>query len=202
MPANNRILKEASLSLSHVPSLLLIIGYPVFWLELFFINPGAGRTTPLALLFFIVFLGYLIVANRREYARKSREAFQELVYSLFSDKFLFGLGLVLIIPIVLTALYASLLPPHLPQEYDVLNYHMTLPRQHLILHSFHPIPWATADYYFMPVDFALSPFWFATSLPNKFPQFLFILGLVAVTVSLMRHLNGNNYQKMGMIKST
>lgn len=81
---------------------------------------------------------------------------------------------------LLCAFYASLLPAHLVQEFDALNYHITLPRQHLLRGSFRHIPWSTADLYFLPVDFALAPFWLATSLPNKLPQFFFLLGLLGV----------------------
>ncbi|MBU3927966.1 MAG: hypothetical protein KKB74_09180, partial [Bacteroidetes bacterium] len=40
--------------------------------------------------------------------------------------------------------------------------------------------WSTADLFFLPIDFALAPFWLATSLPNKLPQFFFVIGLLAV----------------------
>ena len=80
----------------------------------------------------------------------------------------------------LCSFYASLLPPHLSQEYDVLNYHLTMPRQHLLIGSFRHIPWSTADLFFLPVDFALAPFWLSTLLPNKLPQFFFIFGVLGV----------------------
>lgn len=88
------------------------------------------------------------------------------------------------------AFYASLLPPHLVQEYDALNYHITLPRQHLLMGSFRHITWSTADLYFLPVDFALAPFWLATSLPNKIPQFFFLLGLLGVCFRFARRFSG------------
>lgn len=92
--------------------------------------------------------------------------------------------------ILLCAFYASLLPPHLVQEFDALNYHITLPRQHLLRGSFSHIPWSTADLYFLPVDFALAPFWLATSLPNKLPQFFFVLGLLGVCGRMARRFSG------------
>lgn len=84
---------------------------------------------------------------------------------------------------------AAFLPPHLIQEQDVLNYHYTLPRQHLIRNSFAHIPWSTGDLFPFPVQFALSPFWFVTTLPNKLPQFIFLFGLVLIAVNLLRQLN-------------
>lgn len=92
--------------------------------------------------------------------------------------------------ILLCAFYASLLPPHLVQEFDALNYHITLPRQHLLRGSFSHIPWSTADLYFLPVDFGLAPFWLATSLPNKLPQFFFVLGLLGICNRLAWRFSG------------
>ena len=91
--------------------------------------------------------------------------------------------------ILLCAFYASLLPPHLDQEFDALNYHLSLPRQHLLRGSFSLIPWSSADLYFLPIDFALAPFWLATSLPNKLPQFFFVLGLLGVGGCLARRFS-------------
>ena len=94
--------------------------------------------------------------------------------------------------IILCSFYASLLPPHLLQESDVLNYHITLPRQHLLLGSFSHINWSTADLFFLPIDFALAPFWLATPLPNKLPQFFFVLGLLGVCSRLAWRFSGKN----------
>jgi len=90
---------------------------------------------------------------------------------------------------LVSALYASLLPPHLLQEGDVLNYHTTLPRQHLLHNSFRHIPWSTADLFLLPIDFSLAPFWFVTALPNKIPQFFFLIGLLAVCARLARRFS-------------
>jgi hypothetical protein len=50
----------------------------------------------------------------------------------------------------------------------------------LLRGSFSHIPWSTADLFLLPIDFALAPFWFVTSLPNKLPQFFFVIGLLGV----------------------
>ena len=97
-------------------------------------------------------------------------------------------GFILGLFILTCALLAALQPPYLMQESDVMNYHMSVPRQHLILGSFAHIPWSADDLFFLPLDFALAPFWFVLPLPNKFPQFIFLLGLIGVVVNLCREL--------------
>jgi hypothetical protein len=93
--------------------------------------------------------------------------------------------------LLLRVFLASLLPPHLMQESDAMNYHLSMPRQHLITGSFAHVPWSADDLFFLPIDFALAPFWFAGALPNKFPQFIFFLGLLGVVFSLTRQLKGS-----------
>ncbi|MCB4755577.1 MAG: hypothetical protein LHV69_00845 [Elusimicrobia bacterium] len=88
------------------------------------------------------------------------------------------------LPLIIVVFYASLYPPHLLPELDVINYHYTLPRQHLIQRSFRHLPWSVADLYYLPVQFALAPYWFSTPLPNKFPQFLFLVGLWGLVAQL------------------
>ncbi|MBU4334550.1 MAG: hypothetical protein KKD07_08930 [Candidatus Omnitrophica bacterium] len=101
------------------------------------------------------------------------------------EKVFLVLGTFLCFFIILVALKASLLPPHLPQEYDSLNYHITIPRQHLIANSFSHISWATADLFLLPIDYALAPYWLATKLPNKLPQLFFAIGLFFVLFSIV-----------------
>jgi len=170
---------------SHLPTWLLILGYPIFWLELYFFDTSHGHTTWLAWTLFslvalvVVFSNFLSIKNS---FKKFCNEFKE--YSFFL-KFFIVFVLIFVIIILFASFIASLLPPHLPQEYDVLNYHITIPRQHLILSSISHIPWSVADLYLMPLDYSLSPYWLATEMPNKFPQFLFALGLLGVAASLM-----------------
>ncbi|MBF0384959.1 MAG: hypothetical protein HQL27_03715 [Candidatus Omnitrophica bacterium] len=96
----------------------------------------------------------------------------------------------MVILILAIGLYASFLPPHLIQESDAFSYHMTIPRQLLLRGSFEHIGWSFADLYLLPVDFALAPFWFCTKLPNKIPQFVFLLGLILASVSLAGKIGG------------
>lgn len=158
----------------------MVIGYPIYWLELYVFKAGYSRTTPLAwiisgvLAFIVIFLNYpKLVASTSNF----RAWF--LQEPLFVKLLLISIGFAAGV-ILLCGFYASLLPPHLIQEYDVLNYHITLPRQHLLRGSFSHISWSTADLFFLPIDFALASYWLATVLPNKLPQFFFFLGLLAI----------------------
>ncbi len=174
IPRSNRF------SLSHLPTLFLIVGYPIYWLELYVFRVGYGKTTPLAWIIVSVFALIVFVQN---YSRLVIGVHSFLTWfrqeSLLVRLFLISMGIGGAV-ILLCAFYASLLSPHLIQEFDVLNYHLTLPRQHLLSGSFSPISWSSADLFLLPIDFALAPFWLATSLPNKLPQFFFVLGLLGV----------------------
>ncbi len=100
--------------------------------------------------------------------------------------FMLALGMMGIIGI------ASLKPIHLPQEFDCMNYHYTLPRQHLILGSFSHIPWSADVLFLLPMDFDLEPFWFSSLITYFIPQLFFFLGLVAVTLRLTSVLAGRS----------
>jgi len=163
---------------AHLPTLLLLIGYPVFWLELFLLRHPTGHTTWSAAAFFCV-LSWLFV----------RRAPLSMRFPGLPKWFVAGAGLFAAV-IVLTGLAASFLPPHLPQEYDVINYHLALPRQHLIAGSFAWLKWFPADLFLIPIDLALAPYWLATELPNKFPQFLFMVGLVVIAGRLVYRWSG------------
>ncbi len=190
---NDRFFKKISIDVFHLPTWLCLIGYLAYWVELYLFKNTTGRTTPLAIALGGIFVFLIFIKSLPEF-KQSLFEFRVQWGSWDSlTRFLMILGVLLVIGILACAFYASLFPPHLLQETDILNYHITLPRQHLILNSFQHIPWAMADLYFLPVDFALTPYWLVTPLPNKFPQFLFIFGLLGVSVSLVRFLNQNNF---------
>lgn len=187
-----RIFKKISITWPHLPTWLLLVGYPVYWLELYVFSSPRGQTSGLAAWLFIA-VGFFAVrdfwcAVPRLWVKG--QGFWTRADS-YSKVCLGGAG-ILTLGILGCAFYAATFPPHLTQEFDVVNYHITIPRQHLIRHSFSHLPWSTADLYLLPVDFALAPFWLATTLPNKFPQFLFALGLLAVTAKLVTRLNPRN----------
>lgn len=176
----------------HLPTWFLIIGLPVYWLELYFIKLEGGHTSLLA---WGVFLVVGLVAFLKQGVAFSEISCQ-LVKSFKREnvliKFILCSGALIGFSILGVAFYASLFPPHLPQEYDVLNYHITLPRQHLIVHSFKHIPWSSADLFLLPIDFALAPYWLATYLPNKIPQFIFLLGLIGVVANITFQISNKN----------
>ena len=158
--------------LAHLPTLLLLIGYPIYWLELYAWPHSTGHTSWIATVLFAI--AALAVVCREKIVVRALDLPK---WFLFAAAGLVGV-------IVCVAFAASLLPPHLPQEFDVINYHITLPRQHLIAGSFAHLPWSSADLFLLPIDFALAPFWLATELPNKWPQFCFMLGVAAVAACL------------------
>lgn len=164
---------------AHLPTGLLLIGYPLFWLELW-LHPGHQTSWAATVLFGILALWTAYGAwLRRPWEPRARVDKQTLLDAM------------LVVLILGIAALAALKPLHLLQEFDALNYHYGLPRQHLIRGSFAHLGWSAADLWPLPVQFALAPFWFATPLPNKWPQFVFLLGLVAVAASLSRKLSGD-----------
>ena len=190
------IFKKNPLSISHLPTVALLLGYIIYWLELYFLSPNAGRTSIFATVVFLATAISVIVIQRGQvlsflsYFKKGWASQKQFTKICLFTGFLIVLG------IGIVAIYAALLPPHSSQEFDALNYHLTLPRQHLILNSFKHIQWSSADLFPLPIDFALAPYWFATRLPNKLPQFFFLLGLVAVVTSLVKRLSSGNFVAM------
>ncbi|MBF0594469.1 MAG: hypothetical protein HQL22_05840 [Candidatus Omnitrophica bacterium] len=163
---------SSMIPLAHIPTLLLLVGYPVYWLELYSYPHPTGHTSWLATLLFMAAAVFVCFRHQGCIRRPQLPMW-----------FLIGAGSLAGVMILL-ALLAALLPPHLSQEFDALNYHITFPRQHLILGSFAHIPWSTADLYFSPQDYALAPFWLSTSLPNKWPQLVFFFGLLMLVYRL------------------
>ncbi len=178
--------------LSHWPSVMLLIGYPVFWLEMAGGWAFDGQTTPLAA---GLLAGVTIARLWRDrgalgaWVRTLGARWRAMPVGTRRLGLVFGLAAVGLLGV---ALNAALLPPHLIQESDALNYHYTLPRQHLIIRSFRHISWAADDLFLLPVQFALAPFWFVTALPNKVPQWFFLVGLLAILMKLARRWSGGD----------
>lgn len=190
------IFKKNLLKISHLPTVCLLIGYAVYWLELYFFNTSRGQTSLLALSLSIIAVIFVIFRQKKHVSSE---------YGLLknfwqkNDKLtrtLLITGLTFIFFILGIVFYASLLPPHLGQEFDALNYHLTVSRQHLILGSFSHIEWSSADLFSLPLDFALAPYWFVTKLPNKLPQFFFLIGLVLVVINITKRFSCNNLNSM------
>ncbi|MBF0331763.1 MAG: hypothetical protein HQL17_07475 [Candidatus Omnitrophica bacterium] len=164
-----------------MPTLLLLIGYPVYWIELYFFSHPTGHSTWLASGLLAVAICCLL------YCKRPSVSFP------IENKFLW-VACAFALVIMAVAGVASTLPPHLAQEYDAINYHITIPRQHLLTGSFAHLTWSLADLFLLPVNFALAPFWLVTELPNKWPQFLFFLSLPFIVGSLTRKLGGDTLQ--------
>ena len=179
--------------IAHLPTLMLVVGYAVFWLELYVFKLPGGVTTPLAWSLWLILCFYLFLKNKEVLSVPVKEMLVCWQEQKIGTKVYLAAGGIISIFVLLCALYAALLPPHLIQESDVLNYHYTLPRQHLILNSFQHIRWSSADLFLLPLQFALSPYWFATALPNKMPQFIFLIGIIAMVASLIKHFGANKF---------
>jgi len=183
--AIHRSLGKIKTPLSHLPTWFFIIGYPLFWLELYTRSASHGVTSAFS---WVLFAGIAFVIAGSDAAKRS---FKEITASTAAlrhgtavEKWLWSIGIGITFLILAIVVLASLKPIHLVQESDCMQYHYTLPRQHLILGSFVHIPWAADDLFLLPMDFALSPFWFATALPNKIPQLIIFFGLISVVVRL------------------
>lgn len=182
------ILAKIPIKISHLPTAMLVIGYAAYWLELYVLKAQQGVTSPLAVILFCL-VGVVVVRNQRQAIFSSlAEIRSQLATADLFAKFFMGLGSLFVLVIFACAFYAAVLPPHLSQEADALNYHLAVARQHLILNSFQLVPWSTCDLFLLPLNFALAPYWFATVLPNKFPQLLFLVGLTLIAVNFVRAL--------------
>jgi len=164
-------------SAAHLPTLALIIGYLLFWIEMW-IHPGPS-TSWVSWIFLGAAAIPVLYRQMRPIEHQPLPKMEVLGWTALAGGAVI-LGL---------ALAQSFLPPHLTQELDALNYHYTLARQHLILGGFRHLPWSAADLWPMPLQFGLAPYWFATSLPNKIPQMIFLIGLIAVAMRLVRRLS-------------
>jgi hypothetical protein len=182
------IFKKNPVNLAHLPTLMLAVGYPIFWVELYIHDAKYGITSPLAAGLFLCLMIFVIIRERQTISDQLGQWVSGFLRLDVMTRTGCLLVLAFVAVMVACSFYAALFPPHLMQESDAMNYHYSLPRQHLILGSFARIPWSGFDVFFLPVDFALAPFWFVTALPNKFPQFIFLIGLIAVTASLSRFL--------------
>ena len=150
-----RIFKSLKFPLAHLPTLLLAIGYPCFWLELYIFNGRDGVTSPLAPILFGLSAVVILYDQRFQVFQVFQEWRQNFLNESFFVKVLILSGLILSGIILLCSAAASFYPPHLPQEADALNYHFTLPRQHLILGSFKHIEWFADDLFVLPLQFSL-----------------------------------------------
>ncbi len=182
--------------LTHLPTLALVIGAFSFWLELYVIRLPFGHSSWLAWGIFILCLFVLAFSgNFLCHSRESGNLIQKSWRVLLGEKS-WALKVIIATAAFLglvylgIGLYASFLPPHLIQESDALTYHLTLPRQHLLRHSFAHIPWSVPDLFLLPLEHALSPFELVTTWPNKWIQFVFFGGSLGLVFHLVYILSG------------
>lgn len=188
------ILKKILTRIAHLPTAMLVIGYSVFWLELYVLRAPSGRTTWTAWIVFGL-VSLMTLAARRGDLIRAVVAVKEWRRRQKPWIRIFAVGVIgLFLFLLVIGLMASFLPPHLSQEYDFLNYHITLPRQHIISGSFAHLSWSVADLYLLPLDFAIAPYSLATALPNKIPFYFFFLGLVGVSAQLVWRCSRKNKQ--------
>lgn len=158
-------------ALAHLPSLLILIGYAAYALQLT-LAPSAYAQPWAATCWGLIALGLVWRHRRWLWARTTGIGRLPLATLLF-------VALPAALLLLLTA-WAAGGPLYLNQEYDALHYHYGLPRQHWIAGSWAHLPWSVADLWWMPLQYAFAPYRFATSWPNKLPQFLCLVGLLAV----------------------
>jgi hypothetical protein len=88
--------------------------------------------------------------------------------------------------ILVLALLEARLPPHLEHEYDAINYHMGLAKQHLLQGGLRHLWWSAADLWPMPIQWGLAPFWFSSQTHHKLPQFIAALWALGLLLALSR----------------
>ena len=88
---------------------------------------------------------------------------------------------------------AAGLPPHHPQEFDAINYHMALPRQHLFWGSVQHLPWSAADLWPLALQFGFAPVWFMGATINKWPQLLAALWAFGMMLALGRRKAAHSF---------
>jgi hypothetical protein len=178
---------------THLPTIALLVGTISFWLELYFIRLPFGHTSWLAW-GVLIFCSLILLFNyRRNWDLKHWEILiageAKLVKIILAMAGFLGLAYLAV------GLYASLLPPHLIQESDALMYHIMLPRQHLLLHSFAHISWSVPDLFLLPLDYALSPFELSTLWPNKLIQYVFFIASLGCVFKLVYLLSGQSFRR-------
>ncbi len=160
-----------------------------------------GPTTKTVGLSIFISVGIFLIAvfwNKHEFYTKCKTELSHLKEAPLPFKALF---LVVICIFCIAALEARL-PPHLMQEADAINYHMSLPKQHLLSGSLSHISWSAADLWPLIVQWGFSPWWFSTSIYNKIPQFLCALWVFFILFSLSKKHPPHDEGEQGSEKSS
>ncbi|MBK9292948.1 MAG: hypothetical protein IPM57_00630 [Oligoflexia bacterium] len=172
--------------ISFWPLFLCISGIVEFSLQIFFkIHRflGVSFYLCLTLLFYTFFKKRSAV---RTYLKQLKKEF-------FEAGFLFQLLFLILTLLFGLSIWESLLPPHLPQEFDVINYHMAFTKQHYIQNIFRPIWWAAADLRPLIIQWGFSPTWFMGKTVNKLPQIISCIWLFFILLEIGRMQFKNFY---------
>lgn len=163
------------------PSFLWAFGLAEFLTNTLWLGP-TEHTKGYGLFFLLVLTVVLGDQNKKIFLASIRELKKEFTEAPLLFKLL---CLIALSALLISGLEASY-PPHLPQEYDAINYHMGLPRQHLLLGSLKLIPWSVGDLFPSMIQWGYSTFWFIGSLYNKIPQFILAMWAFFLLLGLGR----------------
>ncbi len=188
---NLKFFKQEFFYTAHLPSFLLGIGFLIYWLELFVFKVGRGLCSPLATILFLFVMVFVLWKEKKDFRAAHQRFLTGFREFQLWTKVITVLGLFIICLQGVCGIWAWLQPPHLIQESDYLTYHLTLPRQHLLISSLRYIDWNSFDLLLNPIDYALAPYWLVTAWPNKFPQFFFLIGIVFVSGRLVKSFTPN-----------
>lgn len=170
------------------PMVLWALGFIEFHLTVFF-GPRNGHTLGVSLW---IALAVLLVALWR-----SRKATLRVAGMLAGEvrraPALFWLLCAVQAGMFVLAGYEAHFPPHWPQEYDAINYHMALPRQHLYWGSLQHLPWSAADLWPLALQFGFAPVWFMGASINKWPQLFGALWAFGMILALGRKKAEHNF---------
>ncbi|MGK5089833.1 hypothetical protein WDW86_19960 [Bdellovibrionota bacterium FG-2] len=169
--------------IDYFPTLFWVLGLIEFLSIVLFQGPQS-RTSGVSVWVSLIVLSAAVVGQRRVLHERVRASFRDFRAAPWSFHILFVLTAMIFI---LSAVEARL-PPHLPQEYDAINYHMGLPRQHLIQGTLSFLDWSTADLWPATVQWGFASSWFSGAFPQKIPQFLCSFWAFLVMVRLGRRL--------------
>ena len=171
---------DMTFRLYHLPTLALLIGYSVYWLELLFISPGQPEVSWTASILLCITILHALygVSWKQGWADWKEWLLRKQANQDWQALATYVACLLPVVVILCSAVLAYSRPPHLAQEYDAVNYHFSLPRQHLLWSTFAHLPWSTADLFPLPLQFAMASYALVTSAPNKMAFLLPAIGLV------------------------
>jgi len=166
--------------LSLLPTLVLFFSYLLFLSSVYF----GISFKPHNIILLIVLVGIAVCTASivlRDVCKFSSRIHTRFKYIIW------GFVLELTLLFLLCGLHA-LKPIHLPQESDVLTYHLFLPLQHLAAHSLKPIPWYWQEMYPMVIQWSMTPLFLIFWPPIKLSTFCIQVALACQIYFIARLL--------------